>query len=621
MHAPDAVLDKGVLSQSLRERGEEREVRLHRLNTRTIPILRLLGGNLVVLGVILHNAWILGEVDWSRILAFTAFVQVYALASWQVILRGYRLDARPDLGLVFLVADLLILALAVGLTGANQSWVFWIFLFRVVDQTTTHFRRAFAFTLLGAAAYLGVVLWAAANGAAVSWLAESAKLVFLLLGGTYMSLTARTAERVRRQLSDAMRMARASVEELRAQSRELQRAREQAESGSRAKSAFLSRVSHELRTPMNAILGFAQLLEMERDLSDDQQVYVGEIMEGGRHLLDVINEVMDIARVETGSLAQELEPVAVGEALEEVLARARPAADRRAVELPGAVPDAEGLWVAGNPRKVRQVFANLVSNAIKYNSSPGRVEVMVTAGNERVRVSITDTGPGIPADQVEQAFVPFDRLGAEQHEEEGTGLGLPLARSLVQAMGGQLGVDTSPGAGSTFWFELVRIEPVEAPAAEPEQQAPGDAPVRGHRNAVILYIDDKPENLLLVRRILSRRPGVELITEALGLAGLDAARERRPHLILLDLELPDISGGEVMRRLRSEPETRGIPVVVVSAEASQASVAKLMEEGARAYFTMPYDVGALLATVDDLLHAAAPPGSIGGDGDPGVDRA
>lgn len=595
MHASDAVLSADTLPTSESERARERAARLRRLNTRTVPLLRLAGGNLLVLAVILHNALIRGAVDWSSIIAYLAVIEVYTLASWWVLVRWYDPDRRPDLALVFLVLDLLPWALAVGLTGGPTSWIFWIFLFRVVDQTSTHFSRAMAFTILGTLAYLGVILWFVAGGAEVSWTEQSAKLVFLLLGGTYMSLTARTAERMRAQLGQAIRTARQSVEELQSQSVELERAREQAEAGSRAKSAFLSRVSHELRTPMNAILGFAQLLEMERDLSGDQRAYVGEIMEGGRHLLDVINEVMDIARVETGSLAQEVEPVALDRALDEVLERALPAAKRRSVTLPSSAPPEARVWVAGTPRKVRQVFANLVSNAIKYNSSPGHVEIDVRADDGHVRVSVTDTGPGIPADRVEQAFVPFDRLGAERHEAEGTGLGLALSRSLVEAMGGRIGVDTEVGRGSTFWFELVRtMEPVEDTA-----EAASDGTDRG--DSLVLYIDDKPENVLLVRRILARREGVELATAALGAEGIEAARTRQPDLILLDLELPDISGVEVLGKLRDDPETNRIPVVVVSAEASRASVDRLLGEGARAYFTMPYDVVSFLETLDGIL--------------------
>lgn len=542
--------------------------------------------------MVLHNALLLGTLDWPAILLYAAFIEGYALLSWWALSRWYSPARSPDLGVLFLFLDLVPLALTVYVTGADRSWVFWVFLFRVGDQTPTYFRRALLFTHLSVLSYLAVVAYVAAFEARpVSWPPELAKAAFLYLGALYIATTARTSERIRSQLRDAIHVARESV-------RELERARREAEEASEAKSQFLSRVSHELRTPMNVILGFAQLLEMD-ELTDEQRSQVREILEGGRHLLDVINEVMDIARVETGALARAREPVSLRAALEDVLQQAGPAAAARQVALPSRLPASCDVDVLASGRKLRQVIGHLVSNAIRHGGSPGEVAIDCVVDGDVVRVSVSDRGPGIPEEALEAAFTPFVRLGTGE-QADGAGLGLPLARALIQAMGGRLGVESRSGGGATFWFELSRVE-----GRKPEGGEDMTDTGAADGAAVVLYIDDKPENIALVRRILARRPNTELVTATLGERGLELARERRPDLVLLDVELPDVGGVEVLRRLREDPATREIPVVVVSAEAAPATVERLMEEGARAYFTMPYEISDFLETVEGLLKGSA----------------
>ena len=591
-----------VLTLDERRSARLRSRRLERLNTDTVPRLRLLGLNLLVLGVVLHNRFFLGGVDLGVILPYAVAMEAYCVLSWLVLRRWYEPHRKPDLGMIFLVLDLLPLALTVYVSGAERSWIFWVFLFRVTDQTQTTFRRVLLFAHLAALSYLLVVAYAdLVDGRTVAWTPELVKTLFLYLGALYIATTARPAERIRNRLAQVVRVAREAVRGLEEKSAELERSREQAEAGSRAKSEFLSRVSHELRTPMNAIMGFAQLLEME-SLTAEQQAHVDEIMDGGRHLLDIINEVMDISRVETGALAQELEPVDLAAAIADVLDRSRPAAEAAGVTLPDAPPADCGGWVMATPRKLRQVVANLISNAIKYNSRPGTVTLGCERSEGRIRVSVTDTGRGIPSDRIEEAFTPFQRLGAERTDVGGTGLGLAVARSLTEAMGGALGVETAVDAGSTFWFELEATDPPGRPGtAEPGGLAGDAADVAAPSGRRVLYIDDKPDNIALVRRILARRPGVELLAASQGLEGLEMARRERPDLILLDLQLPDISGREVLGRLRDDASTLDIPVVVVSAEASPARIERLLGEGAHAYFAMPYDVARFLDVIDDLL--------------------
>jgi CheY-like chemotaxis protein len=361
-------------------------------------------------------------------------------------------------------------------------------------------------------------------------------------------------------------------------------------------------MSHELRTPLNAILGFGQLLEMDH-LSGEQQESVEHILRSGRHLLGLIDEVLDIARIESGNLALSLEPVRISDELQDALDLVQPIAAARNIRLDSDRRELCHRHAAADRMRLKQVFLNLLSNAVKYNRPGGAVILSCEeTGNGRVRVKVTDTGPGIPADKMTRLFTPFDRLGAEQSEVEGAGLGLSLSKRLVEAMGGTLGVESAPGRGSTFWVELAIAEsPLERlEQADERVQAPvsTDAP-RAAR--AVLYIEDNLSNLRLIERLLVRRPEVRLIPAMQGRLGLQLAREHRPDLILLDLQLPDLSGSEVLRRLREAPETRDTPVVVISADATPGQIDRVLAAGAWRYLTKPLDVKKCLSLLDEAL--------------------
>jgi PAS domain S-box-containing protein len=379
--------------------------------------------------------------------------------------------------------------------------------------------------------------------------------------------------------------------------RDLRDAMEEAERANRAKSDFLTGISHELRTPMNAILGFAQLLELD-ELPAEQSDSVQQILRAGRHLLELISDLLDIARIEAGDLALSLEPVGVEDLVTEAVDLTRPAADRAGVAI-SILGDGRPYMLADRQR-ARQVLLNLLSNAVKYNRRGGTVEVSCSSGEAAVAIAVRDTGPGIAPEHVERLFVPFDRLGHEGGVVEGAGLGLALAHRLVDAMGGTIAVESAPGAGSTFTF---RLPAAEDPLAALEG-APDPAEPVSTRPATVLYVEDNLANLRLVERALARRPELEVLTATRGQHGLELARERRPDLVLLDLHLPDLPGEEVLDALTSAPETAGIPVVVVSAAASRGRVTRLRERGACDYLTKPIDLGELLAAVDRALGAA-----------------
>ncbi len=380
-----------------------------------------------------------------------------------------------------------------------------------------------------------------------------------------------------------------------------QRAEEAAAAANRAKSEFLSRMSHELRTPLNAILGFGQVLEMER-LETAQRESVGYILKAGHHLLGLIDEVLDIARIEAGRLRLSLEPVSVKVTLDEARSLIRPLAEERKIRLRVEPPERADLYVLADPQRLKQVLLNLLSNGVKYNREGGEVTLSCEeAHGNRLRFKVTDTGPGIPPDRIERLFAPFERLGAEGTGVEGTGLGLALSKALVEAMAGALGVESVVGRGSTFWMELPRAESLEPEIARAAESAPGGPALRS--GSALLYIEDNLSNVKLIEHVLARRPQVRLLTAIQGRLGLDLAREHRPGLILLDLHLPDISGDNVLRQLREDARTRDIPVVILSAEASPGQIQRLLDAGAHQYLTKPIDVRKLLGIVDEVLGA------------------
>jgi len=383
--------------------------------------------------------------------------------------------------------------------------------------------------------------------------------------------------------------------------RELSVATAEADRANLAKSEFLSRMSHELRTPLNAILGFAQLLELDA-ASAEQQESVGQILRAGRHLLGLINEILDISRIEAGRLQLSLEPVPVQETVRQAIELVQPSAAEAHVTV-RAEAIGEALHVQADRQRLQQVLLNLLSNGVKYNRAGGTVTVACRETTARwLRIEVTDTGQGITADKLARLFTPFDRLGAEASAVEGTGLGLALSKSLVEAMGGTLKVRSEPEVGCTFSVELA----VVAAPAEREPIAPVSAPAVDERQPgeaqKILYIEDNLSNLTLVESILSRRPGTTVLSAMQGRVGVDLARDHRPALILLDRHLPDIPGEEVFRQLQADSRTRDIPVIVLSADAMPSRMRQFLDGGVRAYLTKPLDVPALLAAIDEALR-------------------
>jgi PAS domain S-box-containing protein len=382
-------------------------------------------------------------------------------------------------------------------------------------------------------------------------------------------------------------------------------AKDEAERANRAKSDFLSRMSHELRTPLNSILGFGELLQL-RPLETEDRASIDRMVAAGRHLLDLINDVLDIARIETDQLELVLEPVEVHAVVADALALVRPFADQRGIGLDdatGSGPDGPppSLAVLADRPRLLQVLLNLLSNAIKYNRPNGLVRVSVeTDGDGWARILVADTGPGIPALLLPRLFTPFDRLGAELGSVEGTGLGLSVVKRLVDGMKGRVDLDTDALRGTTFRVELpiAAAAALAEVAAAPAAAGPVLPPIRSRS---VLVVEDNEPNRELLERILRRMGDIDIATASTGAEALRLASNRHRDLVLLDLGLPDMDGAEVLQRLLADPETRDVPIAVLSADATDDRQRALLEAGAVRYLTKPFNIAELMEAISQML--------------------
>ena len=388
---------------------------------------------------------------------------------------------------------------------------------------------------------------------------------------------------------------------------ELERARFVAEKANLAKSEFLSSMSHELRTPLGAILGFAQLLESGTPLpTPSQNRSIAQILKAGWYLLELINEILDLAQIESGKLSLSMEPVALSEVLSECEAMIEPQAKNRGIRL--AFERFEmPCFVKADRTRVKQVFINLLSNAIKYNKVDGSVSVTGTLIDpDLIRISVRDSGAGLSAEQLAQLFMPFNRLGQEEKDTEGTGIGLVVSKRLIEWMGGKIGVESTLGEGTVFWIELKLIPEPQVLASPDETLVPehllpeGAAPLR-----TLLYVEDNPANLMLVEDLVARRPDIHLLSAPDGYRGIKIARDTVPDVILMDINLPGISGLQALKILAEDPETAHIPVIALSANAIPRDIEKGLEAGFFRYLTKPIKVAEFMSTLDVALQFAA----------------
>jgi PAS domain S-box-containing protein len=387
---------------------------------------------------------------------------------------------------------------------------------------------------------------------------------------------------------------------------ELESARSVAEKANLAKSEFLSSMSHELRSPLNAILGFAQLMESDSPPpTSAQKESIVQILQAGWHLLKLINEILDLAKVESGQVPLSEEPVSLAEVMLECQGMIEPHAQQFGIKLTFPQFDIH-YFVRADRTRLKQVLINLLSNAIKYNVKQGTVDVNCTESTPgRIRVSIRDTGAGLSPEQLAQLFQAFNRLGQEAGGEEGTGIGLVVAKRLVELMGGVIGVESTVGVGSVFWFELVSVaeQHLSLEGSDAAALAQPHVP-RGAQLQTLLYVEDNPANMNLVEQIIARHPNIRLLTAVNGNGGIEIARVSQPDVILTDINLPDINGFEVLKTLRSDPSTAHIPVIAISANAMPLDIERGLKAGFFRYITKPIKVHEFMEALDVAMEFA-----------------
>ena len=387
---------------------------------------------------------------------------------------------------------------------------------------------------------------------------------------------------------------------------ELENARFVADKANRAKSEFLSSMSHELRTPLSAILGFAQLLESgSTPLTPSQTKSIEQILKAGWYLLELINEILDLALVESGKLSMSLEAVSLPDILHECQIMIGPQAEKRGISLVFSRLTTPCL-VQADPTRLKQVLINLLSNAIKYNTTGGSIEVdSLASAPGRIRVGVRDTGAGLAPEQIAQLFQPFNRLGQKAGVIEGTGIGLVVCKRLVELMDGVIGVESTVGEGSLFWIELnlASSSPASAPCAEPVlpvlEAVQADLPAH-----TLLYVEDNPANLMLIKELIARRPDIRLLSAIDGQRGIELAKACLPDVILMDINLPDISGIEALKILAGDPATAHIPIIALSANAIPGDIRKGLDAGFFSYFTKPIRVREFMASLDVALKVS-----------------
>ncbi len=393
----------------------------------------------------------------------------------------------------------------------------------------------------------------------------------------------------------------------------LEIAKEEAENANQAKSEFLSSMSHELRTPLNAILGFAQLMQFDPDtpLTDEQKDSTNQIIKGGNHLLELIDQVLELAKIEAGKMSVSIEAVSIIQLLDESISMVQTMAEKRNISINVNTDDCPNVEAMADYTRLKQVLLNLLSNAVKYNSDGGSISVVTKVEDDNFcYIAISDTGPGIPDDKRDAVFQPFNRLGHESSEIEGTGIGLVITRKMMHMMNGNIDFKSEVGKGTTFWIEIPLAEQASMSIPSTAQTQDDIVTIKssigaGKKSYTVLYVEDNPANLMLMEKIIERMSGVNLISSHNAELGLEMAEEQKPDIILLDINLPGMDGYEALEHLKINEKTSSIPVIAVTAQATKSDIKKGRHAGFVGYITKPIQVPELIKIIEENLNTKA----------------